>query len=102
MGNETGKPDFSDVRGGVRSTAADAPAKADFSDVQSRVSSTADEPIDETTIYTVAAGDSLSRIARHFYGDGNAWKQIFDANRDQLTDPDRIKPGQMLKIPAKS
>ena len=100
MGNETGKPDFSDVQGGVKSTAADMPpaAKADFSDVQSHVSSTADE----ATIYTVVAGDNLSKIAKHFYGNANAWKQIFEANRDQLTDPDRIKPGQMLKIPAKS
>ena len=95
MGNETNKPDFSDVQGGVKSTAA---AKADFSDVQSHVSSTADE----ATIYTVTAGDNLSKIAKHFYGDANAWKKIFDANRDQLTDPDRIKPGQMLKIPSKS
>lgn len=99
MGNETGKPDFSDVRSEVRSQAASMPpaAKADFSDVQSHVSSTADE----TTIYEVVAGDSLSKIARHFYGNGNAWKPIFDANRDQLTDPDHIKAGQMLKIPAK-
>jgi nucleoid-associated protein YgaU len=99
MGNETSKPDFSDVQGGVKSTAAMPPAaRADFSDVQSHVSSTADEG----TIYTVAAGDNLSKIAKHFYGDANAWKRIFDANRDQLTDPDRIRPGQMLKIPAKS
>ena len=98
MGNETSKPDFSDVRGGVQSTAPDAPPKADFSDVQSQVSST----VDAATIYAVVAGDNLSKIAKHFYGDANAWKRIFDANRDQLTDPDRIKPGQMLKIPAKS
>jgi len=100
VGSDTNKPDFSNVQGGVKSTAADMPpaAKADFSDVQSHVSST----VDEATIYTVAAGDSLSKIARHFYGNANAWKSIFDANRDQLSDPDRIKPGQMLKIPAKS
>lgn len=99
MGDETSKPDFSDVQSSVKSTAPDAPAaRADFSDVQSHVSSTADSD----TNYTVVAGDSLSKIAKHFYGDANAWKRIFDANRDQLTDPDRIKPGQMLKIPAKS
>ena len=100
MGNETSKSDFSDVRGSVASTAADMPpaAKADFSDVQSHVSSTADE----TTIYAVVAGDNLSAIAKQFYGNANAWKTIFDANRDQLSDPDRVKPGQMLKIPAKS
>lgn len=98
MGNETSKPDFSDVQGGVKSTASDAPPKADFSDVQSHVGSTADE----ATIYTVVAGDNLSKIAKHFYGNANAWKQIFDANRDQLSDPDKIRAGQVLKIPAKS
>ena len=98
MGNETSKPDFSDVQGGVKSTAPDAPPKADFSGVQSRVSST----VDAATIYTVAAGDNLSKIAKHFYGSANAWKRIFDANRDQLTDPDRIQPGQTLKIHAQS
>lgn len=100
MSNETDKPDFSDVRSEVRSQAADMPpaARADFSDVQSHVSSSTDK----SHIYAVQAGDNLSRIAKHFYGDANAWKTIFDANRDQLTDPDRIKAGQMLKIPATS
>lgn len=99
MGIDTNKPDFTDVRGGVQSTAKDAPdAKPDFSDVQSKVTST----VDEDTIYTVKSGDNLSKIAKHFYGNANEWKKIFEANRDQLTDPDRIKPGQMLKIPAKS
>ena len=98
MGNETSKPDFSDVQGGAQSTAPDAPPKADFSDVQSQVTSTADE----VTTYTVVAGDNLSKIAKHFYGSASAWKRIFDANRDQLTDPDRIRPGQVLKIPAHS
>lgn len=98
MSNETGKPDFSDVQGGVQPTAPDTSPKADFSDVQSQVSSTADA----ATTYTVVAGDNLSKIAKHFYGNANAWKRIFDANRDQLTDPDRIQPGQMLKIPAQS
>ncbi|MDW2983083.1 MAG: LysM peptidoglycan-binding domain-containing protein [Rhodanobacter sp.] len=98
MANETGKPDFSDVQGGVESTAPDAPPKADFSDVQSHVGSTADK----ATSYTVVAGDNLSKIAKHFYGNANAWKRIFDANRDQLSDPDRIRVGQVLKIPAES
>ena len=100
MGNEDNKPDFSDVRGSVQSTAKDAPqAKGpDFSDVRSSVTSTADAG----TNYEVQSGDSLSKIARHFYGNGNEWKAIFEANRDQLTDPDHIKPGQMLKIPVKA
>lgn len=50
--------------------------------------------------YTVKAGDTLSKIAKEHLGDGNAYMAIFEANRDQLSDPDKIKPGQVLKIPA--
>ena len=50
--------------------------------------------------YTVKAGDTLSKIAKEQLGDANAYQDIFDANRDQLSDPDKIKPGQVLKIPA--
>ena len=50
--------------------------------------------------YTVKAGDTLSKIAKEQLGDANAYDEIFNANRDQLTDPDKIKPGQVLKIPA--
>jgi nucleoid-associated protein YgaU len=49
--------------------------------------------------YTVKPGDTLSKIAREHLGDANAYMDIFNANRDQLTDPDKIKPGQTLKIP---
>lgn len=49
--------------------------------------------------YTVKAGDTLSKIAKEHLGDGNAYMKIFNANKDQLTDPDQIKPGQVLKIP---
>jgi len=51
--------------------------------------------------YTVQAGDSLSKISRQFYGNANEYMKIFEANRDQLTDPNQIKPGQTLKIPSK-
>lgn len=50
--------------------------------------------------YTVKSGDTLSKIAKEFLGDANAYRKVFDANRDQLTDPDKIKPGQTLKIPS--
>jgi nucleoid-associated protein YgaU len=50
--------------------------------------------------YTVQSGDTLSKIAKQFLGDANAYPKIFEANRDQLSDPDKIKPGQVLKIPA--
>ena len=49
--------------------------------------------------YTVQSGDTLSKIAKEHYGDANAYMKIFNANKDQLTDPDKIKPGQVLKIP---
>ena len=50
--------------------------------------------------YTVKAGDTLSKISKQFYGNANDYMKIFNANRDQLDDPDKIKPGQELKIPA--
>ena len=49
--------------------------------------------------YTVQPGDTLSGIAKKFLGNANAYMDIFNANKDQLTDPDKIKPGQVLKIP---
>lgn len=67
----------------------------DFSNVQSGGSSTA------AKIYVVKSGDSLSKIAQREYGDGNAWNAIYEANRDILTDPNKISPGQKLKIPPK-
>lgn len=78
MGNENGEPDFSDVQSQVNST------------------------VGETSIYIVAAGDDLSKIAKHSHRNANAWTSIFDANRDQLSDLDRIKPGQILRIPTRS
>ncbi len=50
--------------------------------------------------YTVKAGDTLSKIAKEQFGDANAYMKIFNANTDQLSDPDKIKPGQVLKIPS--
>jgi nucleoid-associated protein YgaU len=49
--------------------------------------------------YTVKSGDTLSKIAKEHLGNANAYMDIFNANRDQLQDPDMIKPGQVLKIP---
>ena len=51
------------------------------------------------TTYTVKAGDTLSKIAKEKLGDANAYMDIFNANKGLLTDPDKIKPGQVLKIP---
>jgi len=49
--------------------------------------------------YTVKAGDTLSKIAKEMLGDTSAYMDIFNANKDQLSDPNKIKPGQVLKIP---
>jgi nucleoid-associated protein YgaU len=53
-----------------------------------------------TMKYTVQPGDSLSKIAKHFYGDANSYMKIFDANKNTLDDPNKIQPGQQLLIPA--
>lgn len=49
--------------------------------------------------YTVQSGDSLSNIAKQVYGDASQWQRIFEANRDQIEDPDKIFPGQTFNIP---
>lgn len=49
--------------------------------------------------YTVKPGDTLSKIAKEFYGNANDYNKIFKANQDQLSSPDRINVGQELKIP---
>lgn len=51
--------------------------------------------------YTVKPGDTLSKIAKHFYGDARKYSIIFEANRDILKDPNVIHPGQKLRIPKK-
>ena len=50
-------------------------------------------------VHEVAKGDTLSAIAKKYYGNANQFTKIFDANRDQLKDPDKIRPGQKLRIP---
>jgi nucleoid-associated protein YgaU len=52
-----------------------------------------------TRAYTVQPGDSLSKISRQFYGDANQYMKIFEANRDQLKNPNEIQAGQRLVIP---
>jgi nucleoid-associated protein YgaU len=49
--------------------------------------------------YTVKPGDTLSKIAKEHLGDANAYMKIFEANRDKLSNPDLIKPGQVLTLP---
>lgn len=71
--------------------------KADFSDVEGDSSSTAPPAAGRT--YTVVKGDSLSKIAKEFYGSAGQWKRIYEANKDVIKNPDLIYPGQTFKIP---
>jgi nucleoid-associated protein YgaU len=57
------------------------------------------EPAPEAQWHTVVSGDNLSKIAKKFYGDANKYPVIFEANKPMLSHPDKIYPGQMLRIP---
>ena len=69
----------------------------DIATVDDRMSVEIDEP--ESDFYVVKSGDSLSKIAKEFYGDMMKYPLIFEANKPMLTDPDLIYPGQTLRIP---
>lgn len=85
------KPDFSNVRSGGSSTAPTPQASRPPAPV----------PPAPDTRHVVVKGESLSKIAKHYYGDPNKWPIIFEANRDKIKDPDLIHPGQELRIPKK-
>jgi len=55
--------------------------------------------LSDKQVYTVEAGDTLSKISQQFYGEANLYMNIFEANRDKLTDPNKIQPGMRLRIP---
>ncbi len=61
---------------------------------------TVSQPADESKYYTVAKGDTLSAIAKSQYGNANDYMKIFEANKPMLSHPDKIYPGQVLRIPA--
>ena len=96
----TSRPDFSNVQGHSDTVPGNSPTGAgapDFSNVQGHADTVpAGTP---ARTYTVQPGDTLSHIAQHFYGQASRWHAIFAANRDQLDDPDLIRPGQVLTIP---
>jgi uncharacterized protein YidB (DUF937 family) len=81
----------------------EAPAMADASvamdNPAAAAPSAAPAPSAQAQTYTVVSGDTLSKIAKHYYGDANEWPKIFDANRDKLSNPDKINVGQVLRIP---
>jgi len=80
-------PNFSDLIADIQAPAAAAAAAVGV----------ASTPAART--YTVQPGDSLSKISKQFYGDANKYMKIFDANKDKLSDPDKVKVGTELLIP---
>ena len=67
-------------------------------EVDSTLIAKAGEP--ESRMYTVKSGDNLSKISKAMYGDPNHYTEIFEANKPMLKHPDKIYPGQVLRIPA--
>lgn len=61
---------------------------------------TVEQPADESRFHTVARGDTLSAIAKQYYGNAGDYMKIFEANKPMLGDPNKIYPGQSLRIPA--
>lgn len=66
--------------------------------VDDRISVVEDREV-ETRFHEVKSGESLSKIAKEYYGDAMKYPVIFEANKPMLSDPDKIYPGQMLRIP---
>jgi nucleoid-associated protein YgaU len=80
-------PSYSDLVADIQAPAAAAAAAAGGA------------PTPAARTYTVQPGDSLSKISKEFYGDANKYMKIFDANKDKLTDPDKVRVGTNLIIP---
>ena len=96
MTQKNPRPDFSNVEGAHDVVAHPDSTRPDFSNVAGGTDASAGPQADT---YTVRPGDSLSRIAHRTYGHSRHWRLIFDANRDQIDNPDLIQPGQVLTLP---
>jgi nucleoid-associated protein YgaU len=81
-------PAYSDLIADIQAPAAAAAAAA-----------AGGAPTSVARTYTVQPGDSLSKISHHFYGNANEYMKIFEANKDKLSDPDKIRAGMELTIP---
>ena len=82
-------PSASDLIADIQAPSAAAAAAASAGGASSSAART----------YTVQAGDSLSKISKQFYGDANKYMKIFEANKDKLTDPNKVNVGTELLIP---
>jgi nucleoid-associated protein YgaU len=100
------KPDFSNVQSGANTRSAGgesgtlAGARPDFSNVVSGADTVPGTPAGSARSYTIEEGDTLSAIAQRVYGKAKYWRQIHEANRAEIENPDRIYPGQVITLPA--
>jgi nucleoid-associated protein YgaU len=85
------------AKGAAKTTEKAVPAKS----TATKATSTTKVDTSKKQDYTVKSGDTLSSIAKHFYGDETQWKKIADANKDKVKDKDKIVVGSVLVIPAK-
>ncbi len=93
-------PSYSDLVCDITVSAQAQPAAAPQAGAQRTMSAGAGGgPQAQPEVYTVQAGDSLSKIAQRYYGDAGQYMKIFQANRDKINDPNMIHPGQQLVIP---
>lgn len=86
---------------GVEKPAAPTPTqvKPSPSGTPAPVNAAPVKPVVQNEVYIVKSGDSLSKISKQVYGDAKQWRRIFEANLDQIKDPNLIHPGQQLLIP---
>ena len=97
-GGHSGRAECGYGRGSENTRPGSGPTgSTDFSNV---VSNADTESANAGGSYTVQSGDTLSAIAERQYGKASRWHEIFEANRDQIDDPDLIRPGQVLRLPA--
>ncbi len=92
VGNVAGVKDVSVSKLSL-SADAKAAAKADIAETQAAVEAA------EVEYYTIESGDTLGKIAKNFYGDAKKYKELFEANREVIEDPNKIFPGQKIRIP---
>lgn len=96
-------PSYSDLTADITVAAGASSQSASSASSSGSATQTAGASVgggQSTRTYTVQPGDNLSKISQHFYGSANQYNKIFEANRDQLSNPDQIRVGQTLKIPA--
>jgi len=92
-------PNYSDLTCDITVNASAAPQQQSTQQSQPRAMGAGVGSSGSMRKYTVKSGDSLSKISNEFYGSASQYMKIFEANRDQLSDPNKIQPGQELVIP---